>query len=308
MKKIAVTLAFASLTFFTAHVQAAGKLPPLPVKQLEALKARQNAVQAALKTAKPEQADKLLLQYSSQLAQLKVKVAQADARFLEKHYPKHIKANDKLDERKITYKSPALKARERELAQYGLQYSYYPPVGYGYLELDKNHYRNLFKGKLTPAAQAYLDLRHEQSDQSPYYDQEFDLAYQTAGERLIAWERYLNKYGSQSSLLNHAKCEYLLYQQLFLTGGYSKSHVGGEWGMAGITEDVHNPEAKLQSEVREAWQDYRKKYPQSATSLLIEQMPKKPPYQDVASKIVLDYQQKIGLLPLAQNVCDKLTI
>lgn len=297
MFKIAKNILFASLIVWGSQVQAAAKLPPLPVKQLQAVRDYQQQIQAALKTATPAQADKLLLQYVQKYPKLLEAADRADQKFLHGIMTQHVELN-KYEQ--VIGKSAALKAREKQLAKYGLRYDFYAPADMGMIVMQKNHYEQLFGKKVSPAVQAYLAIRAKQTE-NLFYDQEMVLPYEKVGERVIAWERYLNKYGNHTPLLNHAKCEYIVHQSAFLTGGYDDT------GITGILSNFgENPPEKLKPQVRQAWAKYQQKYPKSASSLLIAQMPKKSPYQEPADKIVAAYHKRVGLDVLTPKRCEKL--
>lgn len=298
MFKIAKNILFASLIVWGSQVQAAAKLPPLPVKQLQAVRDYQQQIQAALKTATPAQADKLLLQYVQKYPKLLEAADRADQKFLRGIMTQHVELNK---HEQVIGKSAALKAREKQLAKYGLRYDFYAPTDMGMIVPPKNHYEQLFGKKVSPAVQAYLAIRAQQQNEDLFYDQEMVLPYEKVGERVIAWERYLNKYGNHTPLLNHAKCEYIVHQSAFLTGGYDDT------GITGILSNAYdNPPEKRKPEVNRAWTKYQQKYPKSASSLLIAQMPKKPPYQASAEKIVDAYHKRVGLDKLTPQRCSKL--
>lgn len=306
MKKMMLIV---SAMMLANSVQAAGQLSPLPAKPLQAIKQTQTQIQAALKTATPEQADKLLLQYNKKMSQLINTLAKADKKFLKHEMAANLQVSSR-DENKVIFKTPALKAREKQLAQYGLRYQYYGVTGHGYILINKNHYNQFFGKKISPAAQAYLNLRANQ-DESLFYDQEMTMPYEQVGERVIAWERYLNQFGKQNPLLKQAQCQYILHQSAFLTGGYIENRqVGYGIGITGILANAGNQPApkqeKLKPEVRQAWANYQKKYPKSASSLLIAKMPKKPPFQAPADKILENYHKQVGLYALAPELCEKL--
>ena len=95
-------------------------------------------------------------------------------------------------------KSAALKAREKQLAKYGLRYDFYAPSDVGMILPQKNHYERLFAKKTSPAVQAYLAIRAKHTEDL-FHDQEMVLPYEKVGERVIAWERYLNQYGNNTT-------------------------------------------------------------------------------------------------------------
>lgn len=296
MFKIAKNTLFASLILWGSQIQAAN-LPPLPTKQLQAIQQYQQKIQAALKTATPAQADKLLLQYTQKYPKLLEAADRADQKFLRGIMTKHVKLNQ---HEQIIGKSATLKAREKQLAKYGLRYDFHAPTAMGMILPQENHYERLFGKKISPAAQDYLAIRAKQTGDL-FYDQEMVLPYEQVGERVIAWERYLNKYGNNTPLLNHAKCEYIVHQSAFLTGRYD------DMGISGILSNAYeDPPEKLKPQVRQAWEKYQKKYPKSASSLLIAQMPKKPPYQERAEQIVAAYYKRIGWDKLTPTQCEKL--
>lgn len=297
MRQIAKNMVFASLIVWGSQIQAANKLPPLPVKQLQAMQNHQQQIQAALKTATAPQADKLLLQHTQKYPKLLEAANRADQKFLHKIMSQHVKVNQR---EQVIGKSAALQAREKQLAQYGLRYEYYAPSAVGVIVPQENHYERLFGNKVSPAVQDYLAIRATQTEDA-FYDQEMTLPYEKLGERVIAWERYLNKHGNNTPLLNHAKCEYILHQSAFLTGVYH------DMGMSGILSNAYqDPPEKLKPQVRQAWAKYQQKYPKSASSLLIAQMPKKSPYQEPAEQIVAAYHKRVGLDALTPERCETL--
>lgn len=296
MFKIAKNTLFASLILWGSQIQAAN-LPPLPTKQLQAIQQYQQKIQAALKTATPAQADKLLLEYVQKYPKLLEAADRADQKFLKTIMSQHLKL-DKNDQ--IIHKSAALKAREKQLAKYGLHYTFDTIYNMGMISVPKNHEEQLFGKKVSPAVQAYLATRAKWNG-TLFYDNEMIAPYEKVGEQVIAWERYLNQYGDTTPLLNHAKCEYILHQSAFLTGHYDNM------GISGILSNAYeDPPEKLKPQVRQAWAKYQKKYPKSASSLLIAQMPKKSPYQEPADKIVAAYHKRVGLDKLTPTQCEKL--
>lgn len=284
----------------TASKSVASKTA-LPAKTQQALQqfaASYRKIQAALKTATPKQADQLLLKHAAEVGRLLEKLDQADKHYLQQQIAKEITVGT---DSQIVKKSPKFVAREKQVAPYHVRYEYYDVVGRGYFTLEKNYFSKLFKGKLSPAATQYLNLRDKHDENVVVYDNEFVLPYEIAGEYVYDWEQYLQKYG-KSSFAKQAKCNYMEMQQFFMLGG--TNYVG----MKGITLDPYVAPNKqvLDPEVKQAWKNFRKKYPKSPTSTIIAQIPNKPPYTTKIETLVKNYQQRTGVSALNLSQCEDL--
>lgn len=281
--------------------KSAASKTALPTKTQQALQqfaASYRKIQAALKTATPKQADQLLFKHSAEVGRLLEKLNQADKHYLQQQMVKEITLGEYSQ---IIKKSPKFVARERQIAPYHVRYEYYDVVGRGYFTLEKNYFSKLFKGKLSPAVAAYLNLSDKHDEHVVIYDNEFVLPYEIAGEYVYDWEQYLQKYG-KSSLAKQAKCNYMEMQQFFMLG--STNYVG----MKGITLDPYVAPNKqvLDPEVKQAWKNFRKKYPKSPTSTIIAQIPNKPPYTTKIETLVKNYQQRTGVSALNLSQCEDL--
>lgn len=282
-----------------AATKSAASKTALPTKTQQALQqfaASYRKIQAALKTATPKQADQLLLKHVAEVEHLLEKLNQADKHYLQQQIAKEITVGT---HSQIIKKSPKFVARERQIAPYHVRYEFYEPLGWGNYALEKNYYSQLFKGKLSPAATKYVALRDQQAESVVVYDNEFVLSRDVAGKYLYDWENYINQYGRQSSLAKQAKCEYMIMQNFFLLG--SNDTVG----MQGITTNLESDPRQevLSPKVKKSWQTYQKKYPKSATSKLIAQMPNQPPYTTKIEKLVKNYQTRVGVNALNFDQC-----
>lgn len=286
--KSAASKSVASKTAFPAKTQQA----------LQQFAASYRKIQAALKTATPKQADQLLFKHSAEVGRLLEKLNQADKHYLQQQMVKEITLGEYSQ---IIKKSPKFVARERQIAPYHVRYEYYDVVGRGYFTLEENYFSKLFKGKLSPATAQYLNLSEKHEKYVSVYDNEFMLPYEIAGEYVYDWEQYLQKYG-KSSLAKQAKCNYMEMQQFFLLGRTEFI------GMRGITiyPDVEPHKEILATEVKQAWKNYRKKYPKSPTSAIIAQIPNKPPYTTTIEKLVKNYQKRAGVSALNSSQCEDL--
>lgn len=150
-------------------------------------------------------------------------------------------------------------------------------VGEGYTEIWSvpKHYYSLFKNKVTPDYNTYLEQLSNESESLYSADAGITISWKELGDRVIFWEDFIKKYPN-SSLVNKAKETYddYLYDYLF--------------GMDN-TPTFEYSTGVLYDENKEEFKRIIKKYPKSNVTQkakeLMSLLEAKVPHEDIRQRL-----------------------
>jgi hypothetical protein len=86
-----------------------------------------------------------------------------------------------------------------------------------YIDEKPDYLYNNFKNFVSKAINEFLLIRSKELEEGFSENSKLLISFQSLGDRIITWEKYLNKY-SASSLSAEAKFSYHLYLNTFITG------------------------------------------------------------------------------------------
>ena len=109
----------------------------------------------------------------------------------------------------------AVKELKNSLENNGLRLSL--TEGSYYIDEKPDYLIKNFKSYVSPGVIEFLNLRSQELQQGFSEDAKLLITFQQLGNRIIAWQTYLNKYPS-STMQAEAKFSYHLYLNTFLTG------------------------------------------------------------------------------------------
>jgi len=119
------------------------------------------------------------------------------------------KVNDKQND------DPAVKSLKTALDNNGLRLSI--TEGSYYIDEKPDYLINNFKSYTSQGTIEFLNLRSEELQQGFSEDAKLLITFQELGNRIVAWQNYINKFPN-SPLQAEAKFSYHLYLNTFLTG------------------------------------------------------------------------------------------
>ena len=119
----------------------------------------------------------------------------------------------KLNEHK--YDNPQVKQLKLTLDQNGLRLS--KTEGAYYIDEKPDYLYNNFKNYISQPIMEFLLIRSKELEEGFSDDAKLLISFNSLGERITIWEKFLNKYPS-SPLSAEAKFSYHLYLNTFITG------------------------------------------------------------------------------------------
>ncbi|OSI09619.1 hypothetical protein [Neisseria zoodegmatis] len=259
---------------------------PLPEKLLQQIGAEQQRVAAAIKHASTGQADKLYVSHRKNMENFIGRLSESEHDVLMNYLDKYFIYNEKIHEYKPT---AAIVARQKRLAKYDLEYW---DVGEGLADIRTipKYYKERFSKKVSPVYRDYIELLAEHDKELVFNDAAIAIPWSQLGKRTADWENYLTKYPTGPEKRS-ARCAHLIYQEAFLVGADN----------TGITHD--DAGQKLTKEVKNAWRQFSRAYPKSATTALIAQIQKAPPYNKRARDILEKQHKKQGITETVKSNC-----
>jgi hypothetical protein len=120
---------------------------------------------------------------------------------------------NKLNDNKIV--DPQVQKFKLILDQNGLRLS--KTEGGYYIDEKPNYLYNNFKYFVSKAINEFLLIRSKELEEGFSEDAKLLISFKSLGDRIIIWEKYLNKYPA-SPLVAEAKFSYHLYLNTFITG------------------------------------------------------------------------------------------
>ena len=217
---------------------------------LEEFKKNKEEVIKELKTSNKEEADKIFEKYSKSNEELLEKINKIDAEMLNIGFYK--------DKNTVFYKDEniekdKLDKQNKFLDSYGLEVV---PIEDGFVLTEKKKfYYNLFKNFVTNDYREFLKLYSEDIDYIEYSNF-FDKYVEIIADRIVAWEKFLEKY-PDSKLKGKAQNIYYTYR-----AGYIIRLTSSE-----TKESLMNGKA---NEAVKEFNRFIKKYPNSPTSDIIK--------------------------------------
>lgn len=208
--------------------------------------------QTRLKEASPQQADQLYEQYAAVMNELLTHFNNIDIDFLENHF-----GYMDYDEKTDTYTpKPELAIRLQQLESLGLEYQH---VGEGMARIDltSDHYQRLFVPYVSAPYRDYALIRAAHDREYAVMDGGLLIGHEELGERIAAWEKYLNTY-PDNKWKSYIECKIAFYRYAFLQGLDNSP--------------LFDDNNKLNSEVAQAWKIFVQRYPDSPTADYIRQI------------------------------------
>ena len=215
---------------------------------LEEFKKNKEEVIKELKTSNKEEADKIFEEYSKSNEELLEKINKIDAEMLNIGFYKDKNTAFYKDE---NIEKDKLDKQNKFLDSYGLEVV---PIEDGFVLTEKKKfYYNLFKNFVTNDYREFLRLYSEE-DMS--YIEYFDRYVEIIADRIVAWEKFLEKY-PDSKLKGKAQNIYYTYR-----AGYIIRLTSSE-----TKESLMNGKA---NEAVKEFNRFIRKYPNSPTSDIIK--------------------------------------
>lgn len=187
---------------------------------------------------------------------------------------------DQYDEEKEDYVlNDDYKKIANQLKKVAVEFWY---VGEGYTNFRSipSHYPTMFKGKLTPDYQDFINQIAVEEKELYSSDGGFIVNFEEVGKRTIFWEQFLIKHPN-SKLINKAKSLYNNYLTDFIFGLEN-------------TQTYVEPEGEIDPVYVEVYDDFVKKYPNSKTTKRIQEfrklVAKKASIDDIHEVLNLKYK------------------
>ena len=217
---------------------------------LEEFKKNKEEVIKELKTSNKEEADKIFEKYSKSNEELLEKINKIDAEMLNIGFYKDKNTTFYKDE---NIEKDKLDKQNKFLDSYGLEVV---PIEDGFVLTEKKKfYYNLFKNFVTNDYREFLKLYSEDIDYIEYSNF-FDKYVEIIADRIVAWEKFLEKY-PDSKLKGKAQNIYYTYR-----AGYIIRLTSSE-----TKESLMNGKA---NEAVKEFNRFIRKYPNSPTSDIIK--------------------------------------
>jgi len=238
------------------------------------LVALRQEIMAQLPGLNPQECNALFEKHLTDINSLIIK-AENEEKYLLNNYYNIVKYN----ETGLVYMPDWVKNETHLLAKAKLEIW---DIGEGIVEIRAipDYYKDLFARYVTPDYRAYIILTAEENKMLFDNDGAIAISWEDVGKRVFNWENYITKY-PESKLYQNALDNYLYYQNAFLVGADNTP----------VMDYENNTEYP---EVRNSFNSFIKKHPNSPTSPLIKMVLGFKGNQTELETLILQKQQLPG--------------